>query len=206
MLTKTHGKPNRPVVVLATAAMVLAGGCSVPTDLEYSSPTSSSAPRPMLKYSLDAFMTCAEIQQKVPDLPPPLPSKVSKSAGRLLSDCEFTTSKNGGPYITFQIQTYGDVEDSTGFHSGIEIAKTGFNSTVLPGEETETKINLGSEARWLEAGVGMSDSCRLQVLDENAAMKFTYNSGKRDNNARSEQCRESARDVTRKVFAAVQPQ
>jgi len=206
MRTKPRRKPNRPVVVLATAAVVLASGCGVPTVQQYSSPTSSSAPRPTLKYSLDAFMTCAEIQQKVSDLPPPLPSKVSKSEGRLGSTCEFMTSTDGGPYITFQIQTYGNLEDSTGFHSGTEIAKSGFNSTVLPGEEKETKVNLGSEARWLEAGVGMNESCRLQVLDENAAMRFTYNPGKKDNNARSEQCRESARDVTKKVFATVQPQ
>jgi hypothetical protein len=204
MSTKPHRTPNRPVVVLATAAVVLASGCSVPTVQQYPTSTSSSAPQPTLKYSLDAFTTCAEIQQKAPDLPPPLAPEVSKSAARLVSTCEFTTSAGGGPYITFQVQAFGNEENSTGFHSGTELAKTAFNSTVLSGAEKDTKVNLGSDVRWPDPGVGAS--CRLEVLDENAVMMFTYNSGKKDNNPRSEQCRESARDVTKKVFAAVQPQ
>ncbi|GAA3676566.1 hypothetical protein GCM10022267_74290 [Lentzea roselyniae] len=203
MNTKPHCTLDRPVVVLATAAMVLVGGCSVPTVQQYPTSTSSSAPRPTLKYSLDAFTTCVEIQQKVPDLPLPLAPQVSKSATRFVSTCEFTTSTGTGPYITFQAQAFGNEEDSVGFHSGAELAKTAFGAPSSSGTEKETKINLGSEARWPDRGVGVG--CKLEVLDENAVMMFTYSSGKKDNDARSEQCRESAREVTRKIFAAVQP-
>lgn len=158
----------------------------------------------MLKYSLDAFTTCVEIQQKAPDLPPPLTPQVSKSATRLVNTREFTNSPGTGPYITFQAQAFGDEKDSTGFHSGTELAKTAFTALSTSGAEKETKINVGSEARWPDRGVNVD--CKLEVLDENAVMTFTYSSGKKDDDARSEQCREGAREVARKIFAAVQPQ
>lgn len=197
-------KLHRTPVVLAAAAMVLAGGCSVPTVQQYPTSTSSSAPQPTLKYDVDAFTTCADIQQKAPDLPPLLAPEVSKSATRLVSTCEFTTSTGTGPYITFQVQAFGNEENSAGLHSGTELAKTAFNAPSSSGAEKDTKINLGSAARWPDRGVGVG--CRLEVLDENAVMVFTYSSGKKNDNPRSEQCRESARDVTKKIFAAVQPQ
>jgi hypothetical protein len=183
--------------------MVLAGGCSVPAVQQYPVSTPSSAPQPTLKYDLAAFTTCAEIHQKVPDLPPPLAPEVSGSATRLVSTCEFTALSVAGPYITFQVQGFGNEENSTGFHAGTELAKTAFNAPSPSGSEKDTKINLGSEARWPDPGVDAS--CRLEVLDGNAVMMFTYSSGKKDNNPRSEQCRESARDVAKKIFAAVQP-
>lgn len=185
-------------------AMVLVGGCSVPTVEQYQTSTSSSAPAPTLKYNLDVFTTCAEIQLKAPDLPPPLAPQVSKSATRLVSTCEFTTSTGTGPYVTFQVQAFGNEEDPTGFHSGTELAKTAFNAPSPSAAEKEIKMKLGSEARWPDRDVGIG--CKLEVLDENALMMFTYSSGRKDNDARSEQCRESARDVAKKIFAAVQPQ
>ncbi|MFI6097793.1 hypothetical protein ACIA8G_19720 [Lentzea sp. NPDC051213] len=202
MSPKPHHTPGHLIAVLTTAAVVLASGCSAPTVQQYPTSPSSSAPQTTLKYNLDTFTTCAEIQQKVPDLPPPLAPQVSKSAARLVSTCEFTTSA-GGPHITFQVQAFGNEETSTGFHSGTELAKTAFTSTVPSGTEKDTEVDLGSEARWPDLGAGAG--CRLEVLDDNAVMLFTYVSGKKDNAPRSEQCRESARDVSKKLFAAVQP-
>ncbi|MET9227472.1 hypothetical protein [Lentzea sp. NPDC003310] len=200
MSTKPHRTRNRLVVALATAAIVMAGGCSVPSVQQYPTPTSDSAPPPTLKYRLDAFATCAEIQRKAPDLPPPLAPQVSRSATRLVSTCEFTASAGAGPFITFQVQAFGNEEDS----AGAELAKTAFTAPSSSGAEKDTRLNLGSEARWPDRAGGAG--CKLEVLDENAVMTFTYSSGENDDDPRSELCRESARDVTRKVFDAVQPQ
>ncbi|SDC85575.1 hypothetical protein SAMN05216174_10510 [Actinokineospora iranica] len=44
--------------------------------------------------------------------------------------------------------------------------------------------------------------CTLEVLDENAFMV----TGFRDEDPQSERCRESAREIARKIYAAVQPE
>lgn len=195
MSTKSHQTPDRLVVALTAAALVLAGGCSVPTVQQYPTSTANSAPPPALKYGLDAFATCAEIQQEAPDLPPPLAPQVSRSATRLVSTCEFTASAGTGPFVTFQVQAFGNEADS----SGTELAKTAFTAPSPSGAEKDTGIDIGAEARWPDRGAGVG--CTLEVLDENAVMTFTYSSAKNDD----ARCRESARDVTKKIYAAVQP-
>lgn len=69
----------------------------------------------------------------------------------------------------------------------------------------DTKVSLGSEARWPAPGMGAGDGCKLEVLDGNAVMIFTYDSSEKDSDPRSEQCRQGARDVAKKVHAAVHP-
>lgn len=196
---------------LVIVAMTLVSGCGFPSVKPYPTPTfsadatsSSSAPGPV-KYDPAVFKSCLEIQQKVPELPPPLQAgrRPQGGSGRFSLECEFTTSKDndGRPYITFRVEFYDNQRDAYGFQSGAEIAKTGFDVNVPPGAEKETGVRFGSEARWTAPGA----SCFLQVLDENVVMIFSYNSGKKDNDPRSEQCREGARDIATKFYAAVQP-
>ncbi|MBB5158843.1 hypothetical protein [Saccharopolyspora phatthalungensis] len=216
MSTNLHRTWNRPVALL-TAAMMFTGGCGVPSAKPYTTPTSpyptptssagtmSSSPPPgPVKYAFATFKSCPEIRQKVPDLPPPLKPERAEGPDRFSQTCTFTTSKDDGPFITFRVELYGNQQDVYGFHSGAELAKTGFNVNVPSGTEKESSLGIGSEARWADPGVG--DSCKLEVLDENAAMITSYNSGKEDNDPRSEQCRDGARDVAKQIYVAVQPQ
>lgn len=192
----------RQIIGAALAAMVLAGGCTVkpvPTTTfdTTPAPTSSSATGPV-KYASASFRSCAEIQQKVPGLPPALAAEPIRAADRFSLTCTFTTSKNDDmPMITLDVELYENQQDS----SGAERAKAGFNSLPVVGEK-DTSVNLGSEARWKDPGVG--PSCRLEVLDENVVMMTTYNRGTKLD-PRGEECRRAAREVVKQLYEAVQP-
>ncbi|MET9629035.1 hypothetical protein ABZX92_16390 [Lentzea sp. NPDC006480] len=192
----------RPIGV-TIAAMTLAGGCTVtpvPTATYSSAPTPTTIPAPgPVKYAFATFKTCPEIQRKVPGLPPPLASEPLRGDDRFSLTCTFTTSENDDiPMITLDVELYENQRDL----SGAERAKSGFNATPV-GEKTDPSVHLGSEARWMDPGVG--PSCRLNVLDENAVVMTRYNNAGKKLDPRSEECRGLARDVTRQLYDAIQP-
>ncbi|GAA0533404.1 hypothetical protein GCM10011581_18380 [Saccharopolyspora subtropica] len=217
MSASSHRAWGGPIVGLVVAAMMFAGGCSVepytmptssdptPTLIPGAESTPSGPPPGPVKYDFATFKTCSEIQQAVPDLPPPLTPQREESASRFSQKCTFaTTSNEDKRYIAFRVELWENQRDRYGYHSAAELARIGFNATPLPGVEPETGLGFGSQAQWNESDV--SRSCHLEVLDENAVMILTYYSGEEDQDPRSEQCRESARTLARQIHAAVQPQ
>ncbi|WP_143060838.1 hypothetical protein [Saccharopolyspora shandongensis] len=216
MIRNSHCAWKWPVIGLLTTALMFTGGCGVPSIEPYTMPTTSddmatiNPPRPSgpppgpVKYAFAAFKSCQEIQQAVPDLPPPLRPQRGEELGRFSQTCTFTTSKDdGSPFIAFRVELFENRQDDFGFHSGAELAKTGFSVSVSPGDEKDGRVGIGSEAQWADPGAGVS--CSIEVLDENAVMITSYNSGAGHDDPRSEQCREGAREVAKKIYAAVQP-
>ncbi|GGU26573.1 hypothetical protein [Lentzea flava] len=204
MRTKPHRTPKRPFVVLASVAMMIVAGCSaepvaVPT---FSASTSSSSAPGPAKYASATFRTCEEIQQKEPELPPaPVESERGEGANQFTQECEFTNRKVEGVYFTFRVILYETKQDGYGFHSAAEVARTAFGNTSNSETEKDVSVNIGSEARWVTPRPDVL--CRLEVLDENAILSIAYQ--EKGSNSHSEHCRQGARDVARKIYAAVQP-
>ncbi|WP_139190625.1 hypothetical protein [Actinokineospora iranica] len=168
--------------------MVLASGCGgAAGDKRYPLPEYYPTPtfRDAFKYSTDTFTGCPDLQQKVPDLPSPLQKENNKHGVGISLTCTFVGE--GGldeRFITF----HGEVRGFT------------HNPGLFSGSEKDTTVNIGSDARWRPAGT--DSMCTLEVLDENAFMV----TGFRDEDPQSERCRESAREIARKIYAAVQPE
>ncbi|GAA0533411.1 hypothetical protein [Saccharopolyspora thermophila] len=202
----------RPVVGLVIAAMIFVGGCSgkrytMPVSPDLTSmpsfePTPSDPPPGPVKYGLWTFKNCSEIQQAVPDLSSPLPTARSSHNGWHTQTCDFTVSKDHGPYVTFNVELHENWQAWHGNYSGAELAEKDFNRPPLSGKEEETSLNLGSQARW-DVDLGVSNSCKLEILDENAEMFITYYPLQ---DIGSEQCRERARTIAKQIYDAVQPQ
>lgn len=192
----------RPLVGVVAAGLAIAGGCGAepqPVPASVSGTTVSSPTPDPVKYASDTFKSCPEIRQELPDLPPPLAAEPLEGADRYSLTCTFTTSRNDEPMISFQVELYGNQQDA----SGAERARSGFSGTPT-GAEKDTSVDLGSEARWADPGVGAS--CRLEFLDGNAVMITSYNSGAKGFDPRSEECRRGARDIAKRIYETVRPQ
>lgn len=204
MCAEPRCAPKRPFVVLACAAMMLIVGCSAePVSVPTFSASASSGPPPGPgKYVLATFRTCEEIQRKEPELPPaPVESERGVGANQFTQECEFTNKKIEGAYFTFRVVLYENTQDQHGFHSGADVARTAFINTSQSGAEKDVSVNIGADVRWVISSPDVL--CKLEVLDENAILLITYQ--EKGSNSRSEHCRQGARDVARKIFAAVQP-
>ncbi|MBP2471624.1 hypothetical protein JOF53_000496 [Crossiella equi] len=207
-----HRYPRRHTAAAsALAAAALVGGCGgppvagIPTPVVSTTAATTPPPEPV-KYTFTDFPTCAEIRQRAPELAPPLTPQRGMSPGRFSQTCEYLTSKDfdGVPTVSFRVELYDNERDSFGFHSGAEQAKRGFFATPQPQAVPDTTLGFGSAAQW--AHPGASNSCELKVLDENASLHLHYNAGTRDlPDPRSEECREPARVLARKLYAAIQP-
>ncbi|MGW1680467.1 hypothetical protein [Saccharopolyspora sp. NPDC002376] len=202
---------------LLAVGMMFTGGCGGSSLEPYPMPTFSDGttainpPRPSgpppgpVKYAFASFKTCQEIQQEIPGLPPSLDPQRSDGSDpyRFSQACTFTENKDDGPLIGFRVELWENRQDEFGSYSGADLAKSGSGADVPLGGEWDSSVGIGSEARW--TAPGSSDSCELLVRDENALMITYYDHRIGDNDSQTEQCRAGARDVARRIFAAVQP-
>ncbi|WP_143466779.1 hypothetical protein [Lentzea kentuckyensis] len=194
----------RPIIGVAITTMALVGGCTVkpvPTATFTSAPPPTTTPAPgPVKYASASFRSCPEIQQKVPGLPPALKAEPTRSSDEFGLTCTFITSEGGGSVlmINFDVALYENRPDS----AGVERAKLAFSNSTQTGAEKDASVNLGSDARWLDPGVG--PSCRLQTLDANVVLMTRYSRSK-EVDPRSEECRSEARVVAKQLFDAIQP-
>jgi hypothetical protein len=204
MLTNPRRTPNRSIAVLATACVVLAGGCNVkpiqPIQTPTFSPsTTSTTPPPPVKYSATGWKGCSDIQEKLSDLPPL--RREDKPEGFKWSgrSCNF---KSGDSSIVLYIQYWETTEDINGVHPGAERAKKDFREPENAGEK-DSSVHLGSDVRWKPDD---TTGCTLEILDENAVVSADSGNGKFVTDGNIEQCRGPVRELARQFYAAVQPQ
>jgi len=203
MSTKPHRTPNRPITILMTTVMVLAGGCGVepiqrPT---FSSSTTSTTPPPTpVKYSATDWKSCPEVQQKLSgDLPPPQREDKQEGFKRSLRTCSF---RSDDTVVVLSIQYWETTEDIIGVHPGAERAKKDFLEREQ-GREKDRSLNVGSDVRWRQ---GDTTDCTLEILDENAVVSVGSSDPKAFSEGNAEQCRGPARELAKQFYAAIQPQ
>ncbi|MDA3646047.1 hypothetical protein LZ318_05700 [Saccharopolyspora indica] len=190
-------------------AVMLAGGCFAPAiepfempgggDEEPSIPAEASLGP--VKHVFADFPSCREIQQRVPGLDLVEGSQdEEKGSSRT---CHFNPAESGSIFIGLEVSLYGGREDADGFQSGAERARAFFTKSAISDAERDGSVDFGAEAHWTRF---IEDTCTLEVLDENAVITATYHNPRaRDKDPRSSECRDGARDVARKFYAAVQP-
>lgn len=203
MSTKPHRTPNRPIVILITAVMVLVGGCSVEpiqTPTFTSDTTSTTPPPPLVKYSTADWKSCAEVQQKLSgDLPPPLPEDKQEGPKWSIRTCPF---RSDDTLIVLRIQYWETTDDVTGVRTGAERAEKEFLDRGQA-REKDSSVNLGSDARWKRDD---TNGCTLDILDENAVVSASSSNRKTLTAGNNEQCHGPVRELAKQFYAAVQPQ